>query len=129
MAFLGQGPGELEARYSQPFLPTAPAGEMLTRWIYQAGLQRTEVYLDNLVRCWLPESKMNGVARGNRAPTPEEARECYRRHLYPSLQEGGLLREDQWVFLVGTPVARFVLEVEKVEPLLGTVTVKEFPTP
>jgi uracil-DNA glycosylase family 4 len=128
IAFIGQGPGEIEAMYSIPFHPEAPAGKMLTEWIHLAGLQRTEVLITNGVWCWLPAAKPNGVPKGNRDPTRDEQDHCYRQHLHPLLTKLGFDQPDKWVFTVGASVSKYLLELDgSSEKHLGTVTVKELP--
>lgn len=130
IAFIGQGPGLTEALYSVPFHPEAPAGKMLTEWIHLAGLQRTEVLVGNLVQCYLPQSKTNGVPKGNRNPTPAEADHCYRAHLYPLLTKLGFDQPDHWLFTVGAPASEYLLQLDgSSEKYLGTVSVVELPVP
>lgn len=63
--FIGEGPGQEEDRQGRPFV--GPSGELLTRMLHAIGLERSEVYICNIVKCRLP---------GNRNPSPEEAQAC-----------------------------------------------------
>lgn len=138
VAFIGQGPGEMEARYSEPFWPQAPAGEKLMEWIYAGHGQRTQLLLSNIVWCWLPSHYDKGFPRGNREPTWDEVHFCYQRHLGPLLQRLGFLDDDasgsggssgeRWVFTVGTPATRHLLGEEKVEAYLGTANQRRLPS-
>src|SRR5215510_8059169 len=62
---VGEAPGEEEARSGRPFI--GGAGRVLSRMLHQAGLQRQECYVTNVVKCRPP---------GNRTPTDEEIRSC-----------------------------------------------------
>jgi uracil-DNA glycosylase family 4 len=86
LCVVGQGPGEMEARNDEPFYTEAPSGGMLTKWLYAAGFQRSDTLLTNLVWCWLPERKPNGIPQGNRNPRPAEIAHCRRVHLDPLLR-------------------------------------------
>jgi len=59
--FVGEAPGENEAKTGKPFC--GAAGKFLTELIESIGLTRTQVYITNIVKDRPPE---------NRDPTPEE---------------------------------------------------------
>ncbi|MCX6712914.1 MAG: uracil-DNA glycosylase [Candidatus Vogelbacteria bacterium] len=59
--FVGEAPGQTEAKTARPFCGTA--GKVLDRLIESAGLKREQVYITNLVKDRPP---------GNRDPKPEE---------------------------------------------------------
>jgi DNA polymerase len=69
--FVGEAPGAEEEVQGEPFV--GPAGQLLTKMIVGMGLQRSEVYIGNLLN-WRPEiSGDPGVEQvGNRPPTHEE---------------------------------------------------------
>lgn len=78
---IGQGPGQTEVQRGEPFCIDAPAGKRLTQWLYAAQLPpREECWIDNAVRCLIKTGK------GDEAP-PAAVRECWRRHLGPTLGE------------------------------------------
>lgn len=62
---VGEAPGEDENKEGEPFI--GPAGKLLDGFIGRAGLNRAEVYILNLVKCW-PE--------GNRDPDSDEIAAC-----------------------------------------------------
>jgi len=62
---VGEGPGEQEDRQGKPFV--GRAGQLLDRMLGAIGLDRTSVYIANMVP-WRPP--------GNRNPTPEELALC-----------------------------------------------------
>ena len=63
--FIGEGPGQEEDRQGRPFV--GRSGELLTRMIHAIGLERSEVYICNVVKCRPPQ---------NRNPEPDEAAAC-----------------------------------------------------
>ena len=65
LMFIGEGPGQEEDRQGRPFV--GPSGELLTRMIHAIGMERSEVYICNIVKCRPPM---------NRNPMPEEAAAC-----------------------------------------------------
>lgn len=98
---VGQGPGNFEAERGEPFCVDAPAGKMLTRWLYASGHRRERWWIDNAVRCLL-----KGRA-GDEAP-PGAVRECYRRHWGPAI--AAILREapETPVVACGTAASKFL---------------------
>jgi DNA polymerase len=66
LVLIGEGPGYHEDQQGEPFV--GPAGEMLDKMLTNVlGLQRTEVYILNVVKCRPPK---------NRTPQPEEVAAC-----------------------------------------------------
>ena len=65
LMFIGEGPGQEEDRQGRPFV--GRSGELLTRMIQAIGMERTEVYICNVVKCRPPK---------NRNPEPDEAAAC-----------------------------------------------------
>ena len=63
--FIGEGPGEQEDLQGEPFV--GPAGKLLDTMMEIIGLDRTKVYIANIVKCRPP---------GNRDPLPEEQQAC-----------------------------------------------------
>ena len=62
---VGEGPGEQEDKQGKPFV--GRAGQLLDRMLAAIGLDRTKVFIANMVP-WRPP--------GNRNPTPEELALC-----------------------------------------------------
>jgi uracil-DNA glycosylase family 4 len=69
LAFVGQGPGEVEAYRSMPFV--GQSGQRLDKWCQRAGANRHDFYVTNIVQCWLPN---------NREPRPAEWEFCRQAH-------------------------------------------------
>lgn len=65
LMFIGEGPGQEEDRQGRPFV--GRSGELLTRMIHAIGMERSEVYICNIVKCRPPQ---------NRNPEPDEAEAC-----------------------------------------------------
>lgn len=65
LMFVGEGPGEEEDQQGEPFV--GKAGQLLTRMIRAIELERSEVYIANIIKCRPP---------GNRNPLPLEIETC-----------------------------------------------------
>lgn len=63
--FIGEGPGEQEDRTGRPFV--GRAGQLLDEMLGIMGLDRSRVYIGNMVKCRPP---------GNRDPLPAEQEAC-----------------------------------------------------
>ena len=63
--FVGEGPGEQEDLQGRPFV--GPAGKLLDTMLELIDLDRTKVYIANMVKCRPPR---------NRDPLPEEQAAC-----------------------------------------------------
>ncbi len=65
MLFIGEGPGAEEDKTGRPFV--GQAGQVLDGMIRAMGLERSRVYITNIVKCRPP---------GNRDPKEEEVAAC-----------------------------------------------------
>jgi len=65
LVFVGEGPGADEDEQGLPFV--GRAGKLLTQMIEAMGLQRSDVYICNVVKCRPPD---------NRVPEKDEVAEC-----------------------------------------------------
>ncbi len=65
LMLIGEGPGAQEDRQGLPFV--GPAGELLTKILRAIDVERSEVYIANVVKCRPPS---------NRDPEPEEVTAC-----------------------------------------------------
>lgn len=63
--FIGEGPGEQEDLQGEPFV--GPAGKLLDDMLSIIDLDRSNIYIANIVKCRPP---------GNRDPYPEEQEAC-----------------------------------------------------
>jgi len=66
LMFIGEGPGADEDRQGRPFV--GRAGQLLTRMIAAMGLDRSQVYITNVVKCRPP---------ANRDPEALEIKTCF----------------------------------------------------
>jgi DNA polymerase len=73
--FIGEGPGYHENRQGRPFV--GPAGKFLDELLALAGLQRSDVFIGNVVKCRPPQ---------NRDPQPDEVETCTRTYLFPQIE-------------------------------------------
>ncbi len=64
---IAQAPGEEENRSGKMF--TGPSGKLFDRLLEQAGVQRQDFYLTNLIKCMLPKARRPSRAQWN-ACTP-----------------------------------------------------------
>jgi len=71
LMFVGEAPGADEDAQGEPFV--GRAGELLTKIIQAMGLQRSDVYIANILKC-RPDTP--GQTAGNRKPTTEEMATC-----------------------------------------------------
>lgn len=65
LLLIGEAPGSEEDRQGEPFV--GAAGQLLTAMLRAIGLQRSDVYIVNILKCQTP---------GNRDPKAEEVAEC-----------------------------------------------------
>lgn len=65
LMFIGEGPGRDEDAAGRPFV--GRAGQLLTKMIAAMGLDRSNVYIANIVKCRPPK---------NRDPEEDEVQEC-----------------------------------------------------
>jgi len=63
--FVGEAPGRFEDEKGRPFV--GAAGKILDEMLSKAGLQRSQVFITNIVKCRPPN---------NRVPEPDEATAC-----------------------------------------------------
>jgi DNA polymerase len=68
---IGEGPGYHEDRQGRPFV--GASGQFLDALLALAGLQRTEVFIGNVVKCRPPQ---------NRDPQPDEVTMCTEQFLF-----------------------------------------------
>ena len=71
LMFVGEAPGADEDEQGEPFV--GKAGQLLTKIIQTMGLQRSDVYIGNILKC-RPDTP--GQTAGNRKPTTDEMATC-----------------------------------------------------
>jgi len=90
---IGEAPGAQEDRQGRPFV--GPAGQLLDRMLAAIGLDRSQVYITNLLY-WRPP--------GNRNPTPAEIASCL-----PFLERQVEILQPRLLLLVGGMSAKTLL--------------------
>ena len=95
VVILGEGPGRNEDEQGRPFV--GAAGKQLDGFLAEAGLNRSDVFITNVVKCRPPE---------NRRPTTLESAACN-----PYLERQlGILKPKVLVLLGDTALKRFLPE-------------------
>ena len=94
IVFVGEAPGQTEDEQGRPFV--GRAGNLLTKIIEAMGLQRSDVYICNILKCRPP---------GNRDPLPSEVAEC-REFLHRQLQ----ILDPEIIVALGAHAAHTLLE-------------------
>jgi uracil-DNA glycosylase family 4 len=100
LMLVGEGPGETEDRLGRPFV--GRAGELLERMLSAIGLAREDVYICNTVKC--RPTFDDGVRLRNRAPTPDEMRNCR-----PYLDQQIEIIKPEIILALGSPAAKSFL--------------------
>ena len=94
LMFIGEAPGAQEDARGEPFV--GPAGQLLDRMLAAVGLERSQVYITNIVKCRPP---------GNRDPQPGEVSACR-----PFLEAQVRALDPEIVCALGRPAAQALLE-------------------
>jgi uracil-DNA glycosylase family 4 len=100
LMLIGEGPGETEDRLGRPFV--GRAGELLDKMMGAIGLAREEIYICNTVKC--RPTFDDGVRLRNRAPTPDEMRNCR-----PYLDQQIDIVKPEVILCLGSPSAKSFL--------------------
>ena len=93
LLFVGEGPGADEDRLGRPFV--GRAGQLLDKMIQAMGMQRSDVYIANIVKCRPPQ---------NRTPLPEEMQACL-----PYLRGQFALIRPKVIVCLGATAARGII--------------------
>ncbi len=91
---VGEGPGHDEDLQGRPFV--GRAGQLLDRMLEAIGLNRSDVYIANVVKCRPP---------GNRNPEPDEAEACL-----PFLRMQYALIRPRIIVCLGAVAARYLID-------------------
>ena len=94
--FIGEAPGETEDRLGRPFV--GPAGQKLDAMISAMGLERSDVYITNILKA---------RPSGNRTPLAGEAEACGEWLLRQIA-----IVEPTVIVALGGPAAKFLLKTE-----------------
>jgi len=96
LMFVGEAPGAEEDRVGKPFV--GRSGQLLDRMLAAIGLDRTHVYIANVVP-WRPP--------GNRTPTPQEVSICK-----PFIEKQIELADPDILICLGGPSAQTLLNIK-----------------
>lgn len=96
LMFIGEAPGEEEDRTGRPFV--GRAGKKLDEIINAMGLQRSDVYIANVLKARPPD---------NRTPTPDEAARCG-----PFLHEQIRIIQPRAIVTLGAPATKLILQTD-----------------
>ncbi len=112
--FVGEGPGFEEDHRGEPFV--GRAGKLLDQIIASIGLDRTIVYIANVVKCHPMIRPHEPESRGNdRPPTPEEMAAC-RSYLERQIE---LIKPSVIVTLGATAVKGLLRTTQGISTLRG----------
>lgn len=101
LVLIGEGPGEQEDKSGRPFV--GRAGQLLDKAIAEAGLERSQLYITNTVKCRAADWSTGRPQ--NRPPTEEETLAC-RQWLIPQL---GFI-QPKVILCVGAPSAKNIIK-------------------
>lgn len=96
VVFVGEAPGRNEDLNGEPFV--GAAGKLLDELLAHAGLERSEVYIANVLKCRPP---------GNRDPLPHEIETCT-----PFLREQIRVIMPEVLVTLGNFATKFVLKTD-----------------
>ena len=96
LMFVGEGPGQEEDRQGRPFV--GPSGELLTKMIHAIGMERSDCFIANVVKCRPPM---------NRNPAPDEIAACM-----PYLLEQVRIIRPKIIVMLGKVSANTLLKQE-----------------
>ena len=94
---VGEAPGKNEDLQGEPFV--GKAGQSLNELLALADLDRSEVYIANVLKCRPP---------GNRDPKPEEIQACT-----PFLREQTRTIDPEFIVTLGNFATKFILKTER----------------
>ncbi len=96
IVFVGEGPGQQEDQQGRPFV--GRAGQLLDRIIAAMGMERSDVYICNIVKCRPP---------GNRNPEPDEIQTCS-----PFLNRQLTVLQPRVICALGNVAATYLLGIQ-----------------
>lgn len=109
--FIGEGPGKKEDQLGRPFIGSA--GKFLDEMLGTIKLERSKIYIANVVKCRPPE---------NRDPLLEEAKACW-----PWLMEQIKIINPKLIVTLGRHSMERFLSGQKISEVHGTLVIKTIP--
>lgn len=107
---IAQAPGVVEDRQGRMFV--GPSGKIFDELLAEAGLSRSDIYMTNLVKCYLPK---------NRRPRQDEINACSIH-----LKEEISLLNPQIIVPLGFYAARYILKLLDSDTPQGREAFKDF---
>ncbi|RIH88942.1 uracil-DNA glycosylase [Calidithermus roseus] len=101
VVLIGHSPSGSDVQTGRPY--SGPAGELLEELLAEAGIERSELYITNLVKCWTWKEE-NGL-RVNRIPSAKEIKDWVPAWLRPELE----LIKPRAIVCLGGPTAQHFL--------------------
>lgn len=101
VVLIGHSPSGSDVQTGRPY--SGPAGELLDELLAEAGIERSELYITNLVKCWTWKEE-NGL-RVNRTPSAKEIKDWVPAWLRPELE----LIKPRAIVCLGGPAAQHFL--------------------
>lgn len=98
--FIAQAPGRTEDIEGKALI--GPSGKVFDDLMYQVGLQRDEIYITNLIKCFLPKC---------RKPRTDEINTCY--HLYLKNEIG--IVKPEIIITLGYHVSKYLFKMYELE--------------
>ena len=110
LMFVGEAPGGEEDVQGRPFV--GHAGEVLYQALLNAGIDRSEVFITNVVKCRPPN---------NRVPAKNEIDSCLIAHLYRQIQS----INPEIICLLGATATKALLGVDRLGAVRGRLIAKD----
>ena len=111
LMLIGEGPGKDEDAQNRPFV--GRSGQLLTRALTHCGVDRSTIFITNIVKCRPPE---------NRAPTPLESTTCRNLLLLKQIK---IIRPSV-ICTLGSTALRYLLDQEiKITQMRGKLIHKD----
>jgi DNA polymerase len=98
---VGQGPGVVEEQAARPFV--GPAGRLLDQALAEVGLERSKLWLTNVIKCRAVKSEKGRVV--DRAPSAAELKACR-----PWLDGELSIIRPEIIVCVGVPSAKALID-------------------
>jgi DNA polymerase len=110
LMFVGEAPGREEDAQGRPFV--GQAGKMLNQALLDAGIERNDVFITNVVKCRPPN---------NRIPTKNEIESCVTAHMHRQIQA----LNPEFICLLGGTAAKALLGIERLVTVRGRLIEKD----
>ncbi len=107
LMFIGEGPGRKEDAAGEPFV--GAAGRVLNDMLTEAGLDRSKVFITNIVKCRPPK---------NRKPFPDEVKTCTSNYLNRQIE----LINPKLICTLGATALEYFTGDRKMGPVRGKLT-------